>query len=165
MLELFHDQIQEAVAFIRREWKARRTPASSSAPAWAAWSRTSRSKPRSTTRRFRTSRARPPRATRPAGLRQAGRPAGRGDGRPVPHVRGLSAQADHAAGARDEGAGRRAARRQQRLRRHEPAVRPRRHHGHRGPHQPDGRQPADRHQRRPPRPAVPRHVRSPTTTS
>ena len=46
----------------------------------------------------------------------------------------------------------------QAVRRHEPALSRRRHHDHRRPHQPDGRQPADRRQRRPARPAVSRHV-------
>ena len=50
-----------------------------------------------------------------------------------------------------------------RQRRHEPAVPAGRPDGHRGPHQPHGRQPAHRAERRRPRPALPRHDPSLTT--
>ena len=53
MLDLY-DQIEAAAAAIRKVWPKRRTPASSSARAWADWSSRSTSPPRSTTRRSRT---------------------------------------------------------------------------------------------------------------
>ena len=63
---------------------------------------------------------------------------------------GYSYAPDHLSRPRDAGPGGGAADRLQRLRRHESALCPGRHHGHRGPHQPDERQSADRRERRSP---------------
>ena len=96
----------------------------------------------------------------PVGLRSLGWSRHRGHGGPLSRLRGLFLRPDHFPRPRDAGLACGAFDRFQCLRRLEPAVRTRRRDGHRGPHQSDGRQSADRRQRRPPRPALPGHDRS-----
>jgi purine-nucleoside phosphorylase len=158
MQELY-EQIQEAVAAIRTSGAKRRMPGSSWERAWGIWWRTSTWQaaidyeaiphfPRSTAISHRGRLV----------CGRAGRLASRGDGRPFPHVRGLFASPDHAAGPGDADAGRPDADRLECLRRTEPVFPMRRHHDHRRSYQSDGRQSADRRQRRPTGTAIPGHV-------
>ncbi len=150
MLHLY-DQIQAAVAVIRTKWQREPHAGIILGTGLGELCRADRSRGDVRLRRLAALSAlhgdQPPRAAWCAAC-SAGVPVVVMEGR-FHKYEGYPLEPSHAAGARDEGARRQATDRLPGGRRHEPALPAGRCDDHRRPHQPDGRQPAGRRERRP----------------